>query len=82
MLLNNGELDGVRVLSKAAVQAMRTDCLGDLPHSGPLLPKDTGFGLTFAISKTTSDQGTKESTPKAPPTRFLIDPEKTPSGSI
>jgi CubicO group peptidase (beta-lactamase class C family) len=78
MLLNNGELDGVRVLSKAAVQAMRTDCLGDLPHSGSLLAKDTGFGLTFAISKTTGDQGTKGiyNWGGAAGTRFWIDPEK------
>jgi CubicO group peptidase (beta-lactamase class C family) len=78
MLLNEGELFGVRVLSKQAVQALRTDCLNDLPHGGPLLPKETGFGLTFAVARTTSEMGTKGtySWGGAAGTRFWIDPEK------
>jgi CubicO group peptidase (beta-lactamase class C family) len=78
MLLNEGELYGVRILSKQAVQAMRTDCLGDLPRSGPLLPKEYGFGLTFAIATSTGDLGTKGTYRwgGAAGTRFWIDPEK------
>jgi CubicO group peptidase (beta-lactamase class C family) len=78
MLLNEGEIDGHRVLSKDAVRTMHNDHLGELPHSGPLLSKDTGFGLTFAVSKTTGNQGTKGiySWGGAAGTRFWIDPEK------
>jgi CubicO group peptidase (beta-lactamase class C family) len=78
MLLSEGELDGVRVLSKEAVRALRTDCLDDLPRSGPLLSNENGFGLTFAISKTTNEMGTKGtySWGGAAGTRFWIDSEK------
>jgi CubicO group peptidase (beta-lactamase class C family) len=78
MLLNDGTLGGVRVLSQQAVQAMRTDCLNDLPHSGVLLPKEAGFGLTFSVAKTTTEVGTKGSYRwgGAAGTRFWIDPEK------
>ena len=78
MLLNEGELDGVRVLSQRAVRMMHSDHLGDLPHSGPLLASDAGFGLTFRISKTTGSQGTKGTYNwgGAAGTRFWIDPEK------
>jgi CubicO group peptidase (beta-lactamase class C family) len=51
MLLNGGQLDGVRLLSALTVELMRSDVLGDLPAIGPLLLPGHGFGLTFAISK-------------------------------
>ncbi len=51
MLLNGGELDGVRLLSPMTVELMRSDSLGDLPVLNPLLPPGHGFGITVAISK-------------------------------
>jgi CubicO group peptidase (beta-lactamase class C family) len=78
MLLNQGDLEGSRILSERAVRLMRTDHLGDLPHAGELLPKETGFGLTFAVSKNTNSQGTRGTYNwgGAAGTRFWIDPEK------
>ena len=51
MLLNGGELDGVRILSPKTVSLMRADVLGDLPRVGPFLPPGYGFGLTFAVNR-------------------------------
>jgi CubicO group peptidase (beta-lactamase class C family) len=48
MLLNEGELDGVRILSRKSVELMRSDHLGNLARAG-LLPEGFGFGLTFAV---------------------------------
>ncbi len=48
MLLNGGELDGVRILSPKSVDLMRADHIGDLPRVGALGPHD-GFGLTFRV---------------------------------
>ena len=48
MLLNDGELDGVRILGRKSVELMRSDHLGNLARSG-LLPEGFGFGLTFAV---------------------------------
>jgi CubicO group peptidase (beta-lactamase class C family) len=54
MLLNGGELDGVRILSPAAVQLMDTNAIqkavlerpnGDLVH----FDDTTGFGLDFLV---------------------------------
>lgn len=50
MLLNGGELDGVRILGRKTVELMRVDHLGGLPHAGPTLPEWAGFGLTFAVN--------------------------------
>jgi CubicO group peptidase (beta-lactamase class C family) len=49
MLLNDGELDGVRILGRKSVELMRSDHLGTLPHMGTL-PEWEGFGLTFAVN--------------------------------
>ncbi|HLX46069.1 MAG TPA: serine hydrolase domain-containing protein [Bryobacteraceae bacterium] len=49
MLLNGGELDGVRLLGRKTVELMRSDHLGALPHIGTTLPEWAHFGLTFAI---------------------------------
>ena len=49
MLLNEGELDGVRLLSRKSVELMRSDHLGNLPRAG-LLDEGYGFGLTFAVN--------------------------------
>lgn len=51
MLLNGGELDGVRILSPKSIELMRSDLLGDLPVlNGPMLP-GYGFGLTVAVNQ-------------------------------
>ncbi|HEY0847124.1 MAG TPA: serine hydrolase domain-containing protein [Noviherbaspirillum sp.] len=53
MLLNGGELDGVRLLSRKTLRYMTSDHLADLPQakSGPsYLPgAGYGFGLGFAV---------------------------------
>ncbi len=47
MILNGGELDGVRVLGPKTVQLVSTDALGGIPH--PLGP-GAGFGLGFQVT--------------------------------
>jgi len=44
MMLNGGELDGVRLLSPTTVKMMSTDQVGDLN-------RDTGFGLGFGVTR-------------------------------
>ena len=51
MLLNGGELEGVRLLSPLTVELMRSDVLGSLPVVSPLLAPGHGFGLTFAVCR-------------------------------
>jgi CubicO group peptidase (beta-lactamase class C family) len=46
MLLNGGQLDGVRLLSPLSVELMRTNVLAP---SVPILAPGAGFGLDFAI---------------------------------
>lgn len=46
MLLNDGELDGVRILSPLSVQLMRTNVL---PQAAREMSAGTGFGLDFAV---------------------------------
>jgi CubicO group peptidase (beta-lactamase class C family) len=55
MLLNGGELDGVRLLSPTTVRYMTADHLGpETTFSGvTTLPPGTGFGLGFAVRKET-----------------------------
>ena len=55
MLLNGGELDGVRLLSPTTVRYMTADHLGpDTKFSGATtLPAGTGFGLGFAVRNET-----------------------------
>jgi CubicO group peptidase (beta-lactamase class C family) len=50
MLLNGGELDGVRILSRKTVELMTGNNLADelLPYGGPD-SKGEGFGLGFAV---------------------------------
>jgi CubicO group peptidase (beta-lactamase class C family) len=49
MHLNKGELNGVRVLSKEAIDLMRSNQLPDaVPNIGQLYPGNV-FGLDFAI---------------------------------
>ncbi len=49
MLLNDGQLDGVRILGRKSVELMRSDHLGSLARAG-LLGEGYGFGLTFAVN--------------------------------
>ena len=51
MLLNEGELGGVRILGRKTVELMTMDHLGDSIERGPLfLPGEShGFGLGFAV---------------------------------
>jgi CubicO group peptidase (beta-lactamase class C family) len=46
MLLNGGELDGVRLLSPLTVELMRTNVL---PPTMPIFVPGAGFGLDFAV---------------------------------
>jgi CubicO group peptidase (beta-lactamase class C family) len=47
MLLNGGELDGVRLLSPKTIQLMTASATGDLPP--PFGAEGTGFGLGFGV---------------------------------
>ncbi len=49
MVLNGGELDGVRLASTETVDLMTSDHLGDRP--GGLLGLVEGFGLGFAVRR-------------------------------
>jgi len=57
MLLNGGELDGVRLLSPKAVKLMSTDHLGDVTTPWPGI----GFGLGFAVKEVAALDGTLSS---------------------
>jgi CubicO group peptidase (beta-lactamase class C family) len=56
MLLNGGELDGVRILSPLTVDLMARDHLPDVGASPGGLG-DRGFGLNFAVIRESSDNG-------------------------
>jgi len=49
MLLNNGRLDGVRLLSRKTVELMTADHLGPITGAPDLLLPGYGFGLGFAV---------------------------------
>jgi CubicO group peptidase (beta-lactamase class C family) len=85
MLLNNGQLDGVRILSKKSVEMMHTDTLQGMPHIGDMLPAYTGFGLTFAINPSPGKSGEPVSEGSywwdgAAGTGFWIDPKENMFG--
>ena len=80
MLLNNGQLDGMRILSPKSVELMRSDHLGNLPRAG-LLPEGYGFGLTFAVNLGPGKSATVGSKGEyywggAAGTAFWIDPKE------
>ncbi|MFK7914912.1 MAG: serine hydrolase domain-containing protein [Pseudomonadales bacterium] len=75
MILGNGALEGVRVLSEASVEMMAQNQMGNLrvkplPTAIPILSNDAEFfpgepkswGLTFQISETDCDTGRKAGT--------------------
>ena len=77
MLLNNGQYDGKRLLSRKTVQLMSSDHLGTIPGLGP----GTGFGLGFAVSKAPGEAGMMGSPGEynwggAAGTKFWIDPQE------
>ena len=49
MLLNNGELDGTRLLGRKTIELMTSDHLGPIGGALDLLPDGYGFGLGFAV---------------------------------
>ncbi|HEV8439206.1 MAG TPA: serine hydrolase domain-containing protein [Methylomirabilota bacterium] len=53
MLLNGGQLDGVRLLGRATVAHMSADHVGDITVASPILARGYGFGLGFAVRKET-----------------------------
>jgi CubicO group peptidase (beta-lactamase class C family) len=53
MLLNGGQLDGVRLLGRATVAHMASDHVGDIRVASPTLARGYGFGLGFAVRKET-----------------------------
>ncbi len=53
MLLNGGELDGVRIVSKKTVQYMTTDHLGGM--RGPLYLPGPGYGFGLGVKVRTSE---------------------------
>ena len=80
MLLNGGELDGVRILSRKTVELMTSDHLGDMPRGG-LLARGYGFGFTIAVSHGPGKTGVAGSEGEyfwggAAGTRFWIDPKE------
>jgi CubicO group peptidase (beta-lactamase class C family) len=81
MLLNGGELDGARILSRKTVELMSADHLGSLPRAGNLLGPGVGFGLTFAVNLGPGKNGNIGSEGEynwggAAGTRFWIDPKE------
>jgi CubicO group peptidase (beta-lactamase class C family) len=77
MLLNQGQYEGKRLLSRKTVQLMSSDNLGTIPGMGP----GTGFGLGFAVSKAPGEAGMLGSAGEynwggAAGTRFWIDPQE------
>jgi CubicO group peptidase (beta-lactamase class C family) len=54
MMINGGQLNGIRLLSRTTVNYMTADHLGDLKTSGvTTLPPGAGFGLGFAVRRET-----------------------------
>ena len=49
MMLNNGQLNDTRLLSRKTVELMTADHLGQIKGSADLLPPGYGFGLGFAV---------------------------------
>ena len=77
MMLNGGQYEGTRLLSRKTVQLMSSDNLGTIPGMGP----GTGFGLGFAVSKAPGEAGMIGSPGEynwggAAGTKFWIDPQE------
>jgi CubicO group peptidase (beta-lactamase class C family) len=77
MLLDQGNYNGKRLLSRKTVQLMSSDNLGTIPAAMP----GYGFGLGFAVSKAPGEAGVLGSPGEfnwggAAGTRFWIDPQE------
>ena len=81
MLLNRGELDGVRVLSEESVDAMATNQTGDFPMAFPL----HGDGYGYGVGVVSEDLAAREDRPESPGaygwaglylTYFWVDPDR------
>ena len=76
---NRGTLDGVRIVSRKAVEWMTSDHLGGIPALGDMLPAGHGFGLGFAV-RTHTGLGPQPGSPGQyywsgiGGTSFLVDP--------
>jgi CubicO group peptidase (beta-lactamase class C family) len=82
MLANDGELNGVRILSRKSVELMRADHMSnEMSRAGGALGRGWGFGLTFAVSRGPGPSGIIGSKGEyrwggAAGTRFWIDPKE------
>jgi CubicO group peptidase (beta-lactamase class C family) len=81
MLLNGGQLDGVRLLGRATIAHMTADHLGDIAVASPTLVRGYGFGLGFAVRKETGLNAMTGSAGEyrwggAAGTAFWIDPKE------
>jgi CubicO group peptidase (beta-lactamase class C family) len=79
MLLDEGQLDGVRILGRKTVELMRADHLGNLNRGA--LTEGYGFGLTFAVNLGPGKSATVGSEGEyywggAAGTSFWIDPKE------
>jgi CubicO group peptidase (beta-lactamase class C family) len=79
MLLNGGELDGVRILSPKSIELMTTNHLGELAMG--FGRRGVGFGLGFAVALHQGDIGELGSAGEynwggAAGTRFWVDPQE------
>jgi len=79
MMLNGGELNGVRILSPKTVELMTTNHLGDMPMG--FGRNGVGFGLGFAVALDQGQIGEQGSVGEynwggAAGTRFWIDPQE------
>ena len=77
MLLNQGQYNGKRLLSRKTIQLMSSDNLGKIPEVSP----GVGFGLGFAVSKAPGEAGTMGTPGEynwggAAGTKFWIDPKE------
>ena len=90
MLLNGGELDGIRLLGRKTVTLMTTNRLPEqiLPITIPILPLHAfGFGLGFEITMSVTDSQGFESVGNygwggAASTHFWIDPQEEVIGLL
>ena len=79
MLLNGGELDGVRILSRKTVELMTADHTRDIDIA--MRSKGYGFGLGFAVAEDIGRAGVLTSPGEynwggAAGTKFWIDPQE------
>jgi CubicO group peptidase (beta-lactamase class C family) len=81
MLLNGGQLDGVRLLGRGTVAHMTADHVGDMRVALPTLARGYGFGLGFAVRKETGQNWVPGSAGEyrwggAGGTAFWVDPKE------